>query len=312
MDVASKNECNLGNLMQSESHESKIDVRIIVAGLDIAQLVSKAVNNIQLERDYNIIVSSIIPTVELDIVKKVASGADILLIGGYGHDETYNILFNELKTDFNHIGLFDYNNIIIEDESIDFKLAEKEILNSIIKSTLSYSLNLINIHTLENKLMKVTHNYNSLLDDYNQVLKENEVLSQENKELREDIDEVKSDFSAFKLRYEDVYSREILEIFSLDDLWQETFRQDLADEERVVIATNKFKPDNIIVGQGFIAAESKSKAVEWLKIIRTALIFVDDNSDDLKRELNEIEEEKIPEVKEDYDDISNAFENFWD
>ena len=87
---------------------------------------------------------------------------------------------------------------------------------------------------------------------------------------------------------------------------------DLTDEERVVIATNKFKPDNIIVGQGFIAAESKSKAIEWLKIIRTALIFVDDNSDDLKKELNEKEEEKIPEVKDDYDDISNAFENFWD
>lgn len=298
--------------MQSETHESKIDVRIIVEGLDIAQLVSKAVNNIQLERDYNIIVSSIIPTVELDIVKKVASGADILLIGGYGRDGTYNILFNELKTDFNHIGLFDYNNIIIEDESIDFKLAEKEILNSIIKSTLSYSLNLINIHTLENKLMKVTHNYNSLLDDYNQVIKENEVLSQENKELREDIDEVKSDFSAFKLRYEDVYSRDILEIFNLDDLWQETFRQDLVDEERVVIATNKFRPDNVIVGQGFIAAESKSKAVEWLKIIRTALIFVDDNSDDLKRELDDAAPAKVPEVRDDYEDISGPFENFWD
>lgn len=86
--------------MESETHESKIDVRIIVSGLDVAQLVSKAVNNIQLANDYNIIVSSIIPTVELNIVKKVASGADILLIGGYGHDETYNILFNELKTDF--------------------------------------------------------------------------------------------------------------------------------------------------------------------------------------------------------------------
>ena len=248
----------------------------------------------------------------MDIVKKVASGADILLIGGYGRDGTYNILFNELKTDFNHIGLFDYNNIIIEDESIDFKLAEKEILNSIIKSTLSYSLNLINIHTLENKLMKVTHNYNSLLDDYNQVIKENEVLSQENKELMEDIDEVKSDFSAFKLRYEDVYSRDILEIFNLDNLWQETFRQDLVDEERVVIATKKFKPDNIIVGQCFIAAESKSKAVEWLKIIRTALIFVDDNSDDLKRELDDAAPTKVPEVRDDYDDISSTFENFWD
>lgn len=297
--------------MKNESHESKIDVRIIVSGLDIAQLVSKAVNNIHLENDYNIIVSSIIPTVELSIVKKVASGADILLIGGYGSDETYNILFNELKTDFNHIGLFDYNNIIVEDESIDFKLAEKEILNSIIKSTLSYSLNLINIHTLENKLMKVTHNYNNLLDDYNQVIKENEVLSQENNELLEDIKELKSDFNAFKLRYEDIYSKEILEIFSLDDLWQETFRQDLLDDDRIVIATDKFKPDNILVGQGFIASQSKEKAIEWLKIIRTALIFVDDNSGDLKKESGIGEEENIPEDRDDYD-ISNTFENFWD
>ena len=259
--------------MESENQESKIDVRIIVGGLDIAQLVSKAVNNIQLENDYNIIVSSIIPTLELNIVKKVAGGVDILLIGGYGQDETYNILFNELKTDFNHIGLFDYNNIIVEDESIDFKLAEKEILNSIIKSTLSYSLNLINIHTLENKLLKVTHNYNNLLDDYNQVIKEQEILTQENKELREDINEIKADYSAFKTRYEDVYSKEILEIFNLEELWQDTFRQELNDEERIVIATDKFRPDNVIVGQGYIAAESRQKAVEWLNIVRTALII---------------------------------------
>ena len=297
--------------MENVNHDSKIDVRIIVGGLDIAQLVSKAVNNIQLENDYNIIVSSIIPTVELNIVKKVASGADILLIGGYGHDETFNILFNELKTDFNHIGLFDYNNIIIEDESIDFKLAEKEILNSIIKSTLSYSLNLINIHTLENKLMKVTHNYNSLLDDYNQVIKEQDVLTQENKELREDIDAIRSDFSAFKLRYEDIYSRDILEIFNLNDLWQEIFHQDLSDEERIVIATNKFRPDNIIVGQGYIAAESRQKAIEWLNIVRTALIFVDENASELAKELSDDEEAKPPEVIDDYE-IPNTFENFWD
>ncbi|MEE1134038.1 hypothetical protein [uncultured Methanobrevibacter sp.] len=297
--------------MENESHESKIDVRIIVGGLDIAQLVSKAVNNIQLENDYNIIVSSIIPTVELSIVKKVASGADILLIGGYGNDETYNILYNELKTDFNHIGLFDYNNIIIEDESIDFKLAEKEILNSIIKSTLSYSLNLINIHTLENKLLKVTHNYNNLLDDYNQVLKEQEVITRENQDLREDINEVKSEFQAFKLRYEDIYSKEILEIFDLHELWQDTFHQELDDEERIVIATDRFRPDNILVGQGYIAAESHQKAVEWLNIVRTALIFVDDNNDDLKKELKSSEESKPPEVIEDYE-IPNNFENFWD
>ena len=297
--------------MENETNESKIDVRIIVQGLDIAQMVSKAVSNIQLERDYNIIVSSIIPTTEVSIVKKVAKGADIILIGSYGRGETYNILFNELKTDFNNVGLFDYNNIIIEDESIDFNLAQKEILNSIIKSTLSYSLNLINIHTLENKLMKVTHNYNNLLDDYNQVLKENEVFSRENKELLEDIKEIKSEFESFKLRYEDIYSREILEIFDLNELWQETFRQELTSEQQVVIATNKFKPDNIIVGQGYIASQSKQEAIDWLKIIRTALIFVEENKEDLKQNLKGIDEPKPPEVRDDYE-IPDTFENFWD
>lgn len=297
--------------MENETHESKIDVRIIVQGLDVAQMVSKAVGNIQLENDYNIIVSSIIPTTELSIVKKVAKGADIILIGSYGRDETYNVLYNELKTDFNNIGLFDYNKIIVEDESIDFNLAQKEILNSIIKSTLSYSLNLINIHTLENKLMKVTHNYNNLLDDYNQVIKENEVFSRENKELLEDIDNVKSEFSAFKLRYEDIYSRNILEVFDLNELWQDTFRQELNNEEQIVIATNNFKPENVIVGQGYIAAQSKQDAVDWLKIIRTALIFMEDNEKDLKEDLDEVKESKPPEVLDDYE-VPNSFENFWD
>ena len=297
--------------MESETHESKIDVRIIVSGLDIAQLVSKAVNNIQLENDYNIVVSSIIPTVDLSIVKKVANGADILLIGGYGHDETYNILFNELKTDFNHIGLFDYNNIIIEDESIDFKQAEKEILNSIIKSTLSYSLNLINIHSLENKLVKVTNDYNNLLDEYNQLSKEQDVLTQENNELREDFEGINIEFREFKSRYSDIYSKDILEIFNLNELWRNTFHQELDDEERIVIATNNFKPDNIIVGQGFIAAESMNKAIEWLNIVKTALIFVDNNNGDLNRGLSANNETKPPEVRDDYD-IPNNFENFWD
>ena len=159
--------------------------------------------------------------------------------------------------------------------------------------------------------MKVTHNYNNLLDDCNQLIKEHDVLTQENKELREDIDEVKADFSAFKSRYDDIYSKDILEIFNLNDLWQDVFRQELEDEERIVIATDRFRPDDIIVGQGFIAAQSKQKAIEWLNIVRTALIFVDDNSDDLKKELSKEEEEKPPEVIDDYE-IPNNFENFWD
>ena len=297
--------------MENNNNVSKIDVRIIVSNLDIAGLVSKAVNSAQLERDYNIIVSSIIPTTDLELAKKVAEGADIILIGGYGQDDNFNLLFNDLKTDFNHIGLFDYNNVLFESEEVNIELAQKEILNSIIKSTLSYSLNLINIHTLENKLLKLTKNYNNLLDDYNKLIKENEVLANENKDLIDDIDNLKSDFSNFKARFEDIYNKDFLEIYRLDELWQEVFRQDFVDDERIVIATNKFKPDNILVGQGFIAAQSRNQAIEWLKIIKTALIFVDDNKEELNEELSSKRRNKNPEVRDDYD-MPNTFENFWE
>ena len=62
--------------------------------------------------------------------------------------------------------------------------------------------------------------------------------------------------------------------------------------EKVILATNKFKPENIIVGQGYIGAKSKQDAIDWLKIIKTALIFVGNNNED--------------------SNISNAFENIWD
>ena len=297
--------------MENNTYGSKIDVRIIVSNLDIAGLVSKAVDSAQLEKDYNIVVSSIIPTTDLELAKKVAEGADIILIGGYGQDDNFNLLYNDLKTDFNHIGLFDYNNVLFESEQVNAELAQKEILNSIIKSTLSYSLNLINIHTLENKLLKITHNYNSLLDDYNKLIKENEVLSMENNDLHNDIDNLKSDFTNFKNRFEDIHNKDFLEIYKLDELWQEVFRQDLIDEEKIVIATSKFKPDNIIVGQGFIAAQSKNHAIDWLKIIKTALIFVEDNKEELTKELSSKRIKKSPEVREDYD-LPNTFENFWE
>ena len=156
----------------------------------------------------------------------------------------------------------------------------------------------------------MTHNYNSLLDDYNKLIKENEILSQQNNDLIQDMDDLKKDFEAFKLRYDDIYSRDIIEIFNLGELWAETFSEDLENPEKIVIATDNFKPDNIIVGQDFICAESKSKAVEWLKIVKTALIFVE-NHKNLKDDLDDSHEKDIPEVKQDYE-ISDNFENFWD
>lgn len=290
---------------------SKVDVRIVVSGLNIVEVVSQSIDSAQLEKDYNIIVSSIIPTTNFEIAKKVAEGGDIILIGGYGQDENFNLLFNDLKTEFNHVGLFDYNNITKNDE-IDSDLVANEVLNSIMRSALSYSLNLMNVHALENKLRSLTHKYNSLLDDYNKVIEECDSLTFKNNELEEDISTLKSDFENFKARYEDIYSKDILEIYNLKELWEETFNESFLNNEKVVIATNKFKPENIIIGQGYIGAQSRQDAIDWLKIIKTALIFIDNNkdADSTSKDLNSSNEQLEDSTSEDEDDFDIS--DFWD
>lgn len=299
---------------------TKVDVRLIVSGPEMAELVSKSINNINLEADYNIIISSIIPTTDLDIAKKVAEGADIILIGGSGHDETYNILSSELKDEFNHVGLFNYNNIIDEDNRFDYDAAKTEILNAIIKAGLTYSLNIVNIHNLENKLLNLTRKYNNLLDDYNQLIEENKVANQNNIDLQDEISglednisSLKSNFSTFKARYEDIHKKDILEIFRLETLWTEVFKEQMKDEEKIVMATDKFKPEEIIIGQGYIGARDKQSAIEWLKIVKTSLILLDKDGDSLKQELDDIKDSSADdsESASDYS-ISNSLGNFFD
>lgn len=297
----------------------KVDVRVIVSESNMAEIVSKAINNVQLEKDYNIIVSSIIPTKDMELAKKVASGADIILIGSYGQDEYYNILYNDLKTDFNHIGLFNYENVISDEGTIEISHAEREIFNSIIKAGLSYSLNIINIHSLENKLSSLTRKYNSLLDDYNGLIDDNENLEKVNLELKDEItnlnhniDKIKSDFSSFKGRFEDIHKKHILEIYDLNDLWQEVFDESLLNQEKIIIATNKFRPDNIIVGQGFIGAVDKLTAIDWLKVVKTALIFVEDKENELKKELNNLHNESDDKIIDEREyDIPNNIGDFF-
>ncbi|MDL2246531.1 hypothetical protein LJB96_02825, partial [Methanobrevibacter sp. OttesenSCG-928-K11] len=280
--------------MNNEKH--KIDVRIVVSSLEFAEPIAKSINNIDFEENYNIIISSIIPTFESEIVKNTTKGADIILIGAYDQDNNYHLLFNELKNDFNHIELFNFSNIEFDNSS----LIEEEIKNCIIKAGLSYSLNIIETHSIKDKLQDVTDKYNALLTSNDETLQENHKLSKDNIYLKEEItrlqsnlDDIKSEFSNFKTKFNDIHTKNMLEFFNITELWMETFNEQLINEEKITIATNKFKPEDIIVGQGFIGANSKNIAIDWLKIIKTALIFLEDSEEELKEELNITEPTQI-------------------
>ncbi len=63
--------------------------------------------------------------------------------------------------------------------------------------------------------------------------------------------------------------------------------KNLNDEEQIYFISNEFKPENIVIGQGYIAATTKEDAKEWLKIIRAVLIFYDSKIEDLKEEFTD-------------------------
>ena len=90
------------------------------------------------------------------------------------------------------------------------------------------------------------------------------------------------------------------------------FDESLLNQEKIIIATNKFRPDDIIVGQGFIGAVDKPTAIDWLKVVKTALIFVEDKEDELKKELNNLNNESDDKIIDEREyDIPNNIGDFF-
>ena len=92
--------------------------------------------------------------------------------------------------------------------------------------------------------------------------------------------------------------------------WGECFGEELTGEDKVILASENFRPENIIVGQGLIAAQSREDAIDWLKIIKTALIFLENNEEDLKEDID-LDYSQDNNKNDDYE-VPNAFENFWE
>jgi predicted nuclease with TOPRIM domain len=280
-----------------------IDVRIIVEGASDVENVSRALQNIALGAEYHITISSIIPTTNTEIAKKAVSGADIVLIatdvdapGRELAEKFQKVLKKEvghierMKLPFGH-----------DVEYIDPVLIRKEIKNAIIRSGLLSIANLGRFHELKNRLKESENKIKELNKEINDLSSFNEKLAKENQELASSHERLElkqkslqDEFKVVKQRYADVknqygiiINKNLYETFPLGELWKENFNEPLEEEDHITFITSEFKPDKIVLGQGFIAAPSKKDAVDWLKVIRTVLIFYDSKIEDLKEEIGD-------------------------
>lgn len=288
------NELNAGEL---------VDVRIILTNLDYLEFLSKAVSNFDLS-NFNVNISSIIPTKDIEIAKNTVIGADLVLIASENNAESHKLYQNfkkSLKNEFNYIeylklpSLDELNGYEYDD--YDDNLMEDEIANSIIRGGLYSISNLSSINDSKRKYAELKKDFEEESLKYDKITKENELLVNESKSIREkneklveevkilqrQLDQIKSDFSDLKSRFEGIHSKNSLEVYSLNELWYDLFGEYLSQDvyKFILISTDNFRPKNLMIGQGAICAESKEDALDWLKIIKTAFILSDTNKQDL-------------------------------
>ena len=281
-----------------------VDVRIILTNLDHLEFLSKAVSNFDLS-NFNVNISSIIPTNDIEIAKNTVIGADLVLIATENNAEgnrLYQSFKKSLKNEFNYIeylklpSLDELNGYEYGDFS-DENIIEDEIANSIIRGGLYSISNLSSINNSKRKYHELKNDFDGESLKYDKISKENELLIKESKSLREkneklleevrilqrELDQIKSDYSDLKSRFEGIHSKNSLEVYSLNDLWYDLFGEYLSQDvyKFILISTDNFRPKNLMIGQGAICAESKEDALDWLKIIKTAFILADTNKQDL-------------------------------
>lgn len=189
----------------------------------------------------------------------------------------FSQFYNVLKTDLNYIEFLKFPKLR-DIEITDIKNVENEIKNSIIKAGLGSIFDIANINQIRSELLELNDNFDQinaengkislenemLIKEVKQLQKKNNELNTEIKELQEHIDEVKLDFTDFKSRYSNIHIKNILEIFPVAELWIEIFEEVLAADEveKIIIATNKFKLDNILLGQDIL--EFIQKEMLWI------------------------------------------------
>ncbi|NJE61407.1 toprim domain-containing protein [Thermococcus sp. 21S7] len=247
-----------------------VDVRILVEGASDVEVVSKALQGLALGSEYNITISAIIPTTNVEIAKSAAAGADLLIIATdadrVGRDLAER-LFSELGEMVGHVERMKLP-LGHDLEHVDVELVRKELKNTLVRAGLKTLQLLPGYMELRKQLLDVKGQYDLLAQEY-------ENLEKEHGELREKYEELRAEY--VRVRNENDGLRELLEKKSkplrIDDAWKSLFPAEPVPEERVIaLAVEKLGlAGKVIVGQGYIFAEEKELVEELLKTVYLSL-----------------------------------------
>lgn len=243
-----------------------VDVRILVEGASDVEVVSKALQGLALGSEYNITISSIIPTTNIEIAKSAAAGADLLIIATDADRvgrELAERLFNELGQMVGHVERMKLP-LGHDLEHIDVELVRKELKNTLVRAGLKSLQVLPEYMELRKELLNLKGDYDELADHY-------EALEKEYRELKKKYEELRSEYLSLKQENESLQT--LLEKKSrpvkIGEAWEALFpAEPVPPEEYLTIAVEKLGLNGkIVVGQGYIYAEEEEAIGELLKTV---------------------------------------------
>ncbi|ASJ02675.1 topoisomerase [Thermococcus profundus] len=287
-----------------------VDVRILVEGASDVEVVSKALQGLALGSEYNITISSIIPTTNIEIAKSAAAGADLLIIATdadrVGRDLAER-LFNELGQMVGHIERMKLP-LGHDLEHVDVELVRKELKNTLVRAGLKSLQVLPEYMELRKELLDVKGSYDNLASQY-------EALEREHEELRKKYEELRSEYLRVKQENESLQA--LLEKktrpVKIEEAWKALFpAEPVPPEEYLAIAVEKLGLNGkIVVGQGFVYAEDEEAVNELLKTVYLSIAIsgelaktteTKEKSEPVERSPEIIAEQTL-EVEEEEDEI---------
>ncbi|ASJ04917.1 toprim domain-containing protein [Thermococcus barossii] len=247
-----------------------VDVRILVEGASDVEVVSKALQGLALGSEYNITISSIIPTTNVEIAKSAAAGADLLIIATdadrVGRDLAER-LFSELGEMVGHVERMKLP-LGHDLEHVDVELVRKELKNTLVRAGLKSLQILPEYMALRNQLLDLKGRYDGLAEEYRKLREEYEALTKTLEELREENTRLKEENEGLKALLESAKN-----IYRIEEAWKSLFpAEPVPDETYIGKAVEKLGlAGRVIVGQGYIFAEDKGLVDELLRTVYLSL-----------------------------------------
>jgi len=272
-----------------------VDVRILVEGASDVEVVSKALQSLALGSEYNITISSIIPTTNVEIAKSAAAGADLLIIATdadrVGRDLAER-LFNELGE---MVGKVERMKLPLghDLEHVDVELVRKELKNTLVRAGLKSLQVLPEYVTLRTQALDLKGRYENLVEEYKRLQEEYDALSKTCEAIRADKERLEEENEGLRALLENAKN-----VYLLEEAWKSLFpAEPVPDESLIASAVERLGlAGKVIVGQGYVFAEDKSVLDELLRTVYLSLAINEEPKP--PEEPAEVEAEIEPEVQE--------------